>query len=45
MKHNIQEIANEKDIKCPICGNDFKKNISPKGKSIFECINCGYKIK
>jgi ribosomal protein L37AE/L43A len=44
MEHNIQEIANEKDIKCPICGNSFKKIISSNSKSIFECIKCGYKI-
>lgn len=44
MNQNIGNFVTEKDVKCPICGGEMKKFSQTKGKSLFKCIKCDYKL-
>lgn len=44
MNDKIKDIVVDKDVKCPLCGDEMKKCGTIKGKSQFCCVNCGYKI-
>ncbi len=44
MNQNIQDIVVDKDVRCPNCGGEMKIISSNKGKSSFQCENCGYRL-
>jgi len=44
MNNEIQDFVVDKDVKCPLCGEKMKKCDSLKGKTVFCCVKCGYKI-
>jgi len=44
MNNKLQDLVVEKDVKCPVCGEEMKECGSLKGKTKFCCVKCGYKL-
>ena len=44
MTDEIQDFVVDKDVRCPLCGGKMNKCGALKGKTVFCCVKCGYKI-